>query len=241
MGRVTAIVRKYSPLGLISLSLFLLVYGAIVAGTVAFLATLLVIACAHKPRLNAARWAGAAAFVLAGVVGTPAALYNFTTESCVGAALDLSDGDVRSMSDPRLSADDRLWVERTYQAASTQWGQAGLPALKREAIANVLVNAPGYVRSVVAPGEPPRRAALGRAKEALVAMFFERRSVCHAFHGGPLLAFDGGKARRETRILRVADTGIATVGPALIASFLSGPSLAATSQSPTVATAQIAE
>lgn len=237
MGRVHAISKKFSPVGLIGVSLFLFVYGATVAGVIAFAATLAIIALAHKPRGRMAQQAGVVSFALAALVGLPAALYNFSTEQCIGVALDLSGGDVASMSDPRLSSQDRIWVEKAYRTVAPAWQQAGLPRLRPEAIANVLVNAPAYVRAMVARDGAPARPAVIRAKEALVAALFDRRSVCHAFGAGPLLAFDGLRAQREATILGTADTALAALAPALQVSFTPSPELADAAQSPIVATA----
>ena len=237
MGRVYAISKKFSPVGLIALSLFLFVYGATVAGTIAFAATLAVIALAHKPRGRTAQWAGLASFALAAVVGLPVALYNFSTEQCVGVAHDLSDGDVTSMSDPRLSSQDRAWVEKTYESLAPSWQQAGLPRLRREAIANVLVNASTYVRAMVSHDPAPGSGAITRAKEALVAAFYDRRSVCHAFGAGPILTFDILRAKHEEKILGTADAALAALAPALQASFRPSPELADADQSPVIAVA----
>lgn len=236
MGRVFAILKRIGPVGLIALSLFLLVYGANVAGMAAFAAALGIIALAHKPRYRSAQRAGVAVFALAAVLGLPAALYNFSTETCIGVADDLSRGDVRSMSDPRLSAEDGAWVERTYQSVSGVWGASGLPSLRREAIANILVKAPGYVRAVVGAGPGPAGAD-GRAREALAAKLFERRSVCHAFGAGPFFAFNSARARDETQILSTARTALATVTPALKANFTPPPALADKGASRTFASA----
>ncbi len=173
--------RVVYPVVLISVPIFMALFGAPTAGLISLFAAgaLLVYGFSQTKGRRKIESVAALFFCFGAGIGMPKALYDFTTTPCLGAASSSALGDVRSLHDPRLSTDERAWVQRTMARLTPVWPQAGLPELDVLTIANIVVQARAVIEEIAWRGtEPLTRLGLLEAKHAYAAMNFDRRSVC---------------------------------------------------------------
>lgn len=212
--------RILYPLVLIGIPIFLLAFGAPIIGSVAILGGTFLLVLGVKPLSR--RWRGAQAgaaltFVIATALGLPQAVFFFNTEGCVGEAADLSDGDVRSMSDPRLNETERDWVQRTHALLSLSWPDETLPPIDEATLANIVVKARTIVSEIVWRGrdKPVTRLGLWEAKEAYAAKHFDRRQVCHLYQRGAPTPKTWTARNVDRGIVDQTDAALALIIPAL--------------------------
>lgn len=217
--------RIVYPLVLLGMTIFVASFGAFWSAAVAFVAATILITRSFSPLRRGRRrteMAAAVGFCAAVAFGLPTAVYNFSTEPCIGLATSLTHGDVRSLSDPRLDEHDRSWVQRATTRLAPSWPQQGVPALDSTALANVVVQARALVQEIAWRGsEPLTRLGLMEAKQAYAATHFDRRQVCYLFGaGGHGRYLTDGKLRN---ISEETDRALALILPALQATYKAPP------------------
>lgn len=218
-----ALLRVAYPLLLVALPMFMALFGAPAPAVVAMACATALIAVSFKPVTHPRRRMqiiAGAIFALAVVGGLPGALYTFSTESCVGEAQDHARGDVRGLDDPRLTAADRAWIARSQALLSLAWPK-DLPALDATALANILVRGRGVMSQIAwRPDEPPERTSVWEVKEAYAARYFDRRRVCHLYHGGDYASGPRVWGAQAGHIARTTEHAVALIIPALQATYI---------------------
>jgi hypothetical protein len=215
--------RVAYPLVLVSLTIFVASFGAYRSAVLALIAATILIVCGFTPGKRGKRRAemtAACAFCLSVAFGLPTALYNFSTEPCLGAAR-LESGDVHSLNDPRLDDSERYWVQRASERLAAYWPAQGLPPLDATALANIVVQAKGLVQEIAWRGrEPLTSLGLSEAKHAYAALHFDRRQVCYLYGAGERahgLYFASGEMHA---IADETDRAMALILPALQATYV---------------------
>jgi hypothetical protein len=221
--------RVAYPLVLVGISIFVATFGAYWSALLALAAATILITRGFTPcprQKRRTEIAAACAFCLAVAFGLPAALYNFSTEPCLGVARSVG-GDVRSLDDPRLDDGERYWVLRAAERLAPLWPKQGVPPLDEAALANIVVQAKGLIHEIAWRGNAPlTRLGLTEAKQAYAALHFDRREVCYLYGAGERahgVYLTNGSLRTITT---ETDRALALILPALQATY-SGPALPA--------------
>lgn len=221
-GVCYVILRIAYPLLLVALPIFVALFGDLTPAAIAMAGAAVLIAVSFRAPTRALRQtqiAGAVALIAALGVGLPGALYQFSTESCVAEARDLSSGDVRSLSDPRLSADQLSWTTRAHTFLALTW-PATLPPLEPTTLANILVRAQGVATDIaLRRDKAAAQASLWEAKEAYAARHFDRRRVCHLYRGGDYANHLRLRSVRSRKIATQTEEAVALILPALQATY----------------------
>ncbi len=216
-GAASMVLRAVAPLPLWGLPILMLANGAIGFGILAGLAAFALLARARWPDRRWLAGAGCGVFCVSATFGVPHMLYFIDTEACVGQARDLITGDVRSLSDTRLSAADQRWIARAQAYLTLGWPLHSLPAIDSVTLANIVVKAPVIVSEMKwrGPNLPVTGLGLWEAKEAYAALAFDRRRVCRLYHTADHTPRRGDADATARRIVRTTEEALALIVPAL--------------------------